>query len=295
MAGNQPYSQTPNGDAVWVFKLGGKAVYTTGPQSNPVVVSGSQEAPSPPPINKRRPVDNTAAGIVPPTEIWMARSNGNANSAADSTNTSSMVPSRLTVPLGTTVTFRNPGAETFTTTPNLKEHCATQFFEGKFNFRLQPGQTAQYTFDREGEYFYNDCTDPRPSGKVIVTLAPENAALKIEPQVLNFKGANGVFTGVNGTMQAMITVPAGWTLDKGPVGDPSTGPVIMVTPLTTQTFNAVSTAVDDGVLVAAFNRADIDNNVPSGDTVPLTVTANFLDSNGVQRKLQGTATVKVMK
>jgi outer membrane protein assembly factor BamB len=295
MAGNQPYSQTPNGDAVWVFKLGGKALYTTGPQSDPVVVSGSQEAPSPPPINKRRPVDNTAAGIVPPTEIWMARSNGNANSAADSTNTSSMVPSRLTVPLGTTVTFRNPGVETFTTTPNLKEHCATQFFEGKFNFRLQPGQTAQYTFDREGEYFYNDCTDPRPSGKVIVTLAAENAAMKIEPQVLNFKGANGLFTGVNGTMQAMITVPAGWTLDKGPVGDPSTGPVIMVTPLTTQTFNAVSTAADGGVLVATFNRADIDNNVPSGDAVPLTVTANFLDSNGVQRKLQGTATVKVMK
>ena len=81
-----------------------------------------------------------------------------------------MIPSQRTVPVGTTVTFRNPGVETFPTAPNVKEHCATQFFEGKFNFRLQPGQTAQYTFDREGEYFYNDCTDPRPVGKVIVTL-----------------------------------------------------------------------------------------------------------------------------
>ena len=27
---------------------------------------------------------------------------------------------------------------------NQKEHCATQFFEGRFNFRLQPGQSAQH-------------------------------------------------------------------------------------------------------------------------------------------------------
>ena len=104
----------------------------------------------------------------------MARSNNTATSTGDSVNTNSMIPSQRSVPVGTTVTFRNPGVETFPTAPNLKEHCATQFFEGKFNFRLQPGQTAQYTFDREGEYFYNDCTDPRPAGKVIVTLTPQD-------------------------------------------------------------------------------------------------------------------------
>src|SRR5205823_1228202 len=176
MAGNQPYSQTPNGDAVWVFKLGGNAVYTTGPRSNPVVVSGSAEAPTPKPIPRRRPVDNTAQGAVPANTIYMARSNGTATATKDSTATASMVPSTLTVPVGTTVTFTNPGDATFGVagSGNLLEHCATQFFEGLFNFRLQPGQSAQYTFDREGQYFYNDCTDPRPSGKVVVTLAAQD-------------------------------------------------------------------------------------------------------------------------
>ena len=69
------------------------------------------------------------------------------------------------------MTFRNPGAETFPLFPNVKEHCATQFFEGLFNPKLQPGQTFQYTFDREGEYWYNDCTDPRPTGRINVTAA----------------------------------------------------------------------------------------------------------------------------
>jgi outer membrane protein assembly factor BamB/plastocyanin len=300
MAGSQPYSQGGNGDAVFAFKLGGKSLYFTGPRSDPVYVSGSQEAPDALPIpNIRRPVDNTAAGTVPPNTIWMARSNGNANSAADSTNTSSMVPSRLTVPLGTTVTFRNPGVETFPTTPNVKEHCATQFFEGKFNFRLQPGQTAQYTFDREGEYFYNDCTDPRPVGKVIVTLTPEPADLRFDPSVVNFRAANGNFTSVNGPVQAVMTVPTGWKLGPGPVGlgDPTIGPVVLTTPLTTRVFSAVSAALsDDGkTLLATFDKGDIDNNVPVGDAVPLTVSANFLDGNGVKRKLQGTANVTVKK
>jgi hypothetical protein len=36
---------------------------------------------------------------------------------------------------------------------------------------LNPGESFQYTFDRAGEYFYNDCTDPRPTGKVVVVPA----------------------------------------------------------------------------------------------------------------------------
>ena len=192
MAGSQPYSQGGNGQSVWAFKLGGTAKYYTGPRSSPVFVTGSSEAPAPLPIpNWRRPVDNTAAGVVPANEIWMARSNNTATSTADSVNTNSMIPSQRIVPVGTTVTFRNPGVETFPTAPNMKEHCATQFFEGKFNFRLQPGQTAQYTFDREGEYFYNDCTDPRPTGKVVATLTPQDmpGALQFVPNVLNLRAA----------------------------------------------------------------------------------------------------------
>ena len=72
-----------------------------------------------------------------------------------------MTPTWMTVPVGTTVTFTNPAN-------NVNIHCATQFFEGLFNFRLAPGQSAQYTFNTPGEYFYNDCFSPRPTGKIVV-------------------------------------------------------------------------------------------------------------------------------
>ena len=77
-------------------------------------------------------------------------------------------PVYLRVPVGTTVTFLNPGAETFANFPNQKLHCATQFFEGLFNPKLSPGQSFSYTFRVKGEYFYNDCTDPRPTCKIVV-------------------------------------------------------------------------------------------------------------------------------
>jgi glucose dehydrogenase/plastocyanin len=286
MAGSQPYSQGGNGQSVWAFKLGGTAKYYTGPRSNPVYVSGSSEAPAPLPIpNWRRPVDNTAPGIVPANTIWMARSNGNANSAADSTNTSSMVPSQLRVPVGTPVTFRNPGVETFPNTPNVKEHCATQFFEGLFNFRLQPGETAQYTFNREGEYFYNDCTDPRPVGKVIVTAIPESVPGALEIDTLDLAAER--FTDVKGPIIAMFKVPAGYTFD---------GNVELTTPLTAQTFAAeeVETIADGKKLKIIFDKGLIDNNVPAGDAVPLTVSANFMHG-GVQKKLTSTTNVRVVK
>ena len=47
-------------------------------------------------------------------------------------------------------------------------HCATQFFEGKFNFSLAPGQSATYTFAQGGEFWFNDCHNPRSTGKIVV-------------------------------------------------------------------------------------------------------------------------------
>ena len=331
MGANQPYAQPGNGDALWAFKLGGKAVYTTGPRSKPVTVSGSSEAPAPiPNPNLRRPVDNTPGDGVPPNTIYIAYQRnatpagrgggrggppgapgapgappaaapgGRAAAAApagppvpvrDSTASASMLPSRLTVPVGTTVTFTNPGDAQISgpNTGNLKEHCATQFFEGKFNFRLKPGESAKYTFDREGEYYYNDCTDPRPTGKVIVTLAAESAPVQFTAPVLDFKSPTGVFTGVTGTVQAVMTVPAGWVLDKAT-------PVTLAGPLTAQTFAAVTATIAPGgtKLTATFNKADIDNNLPVGDAVAVKISANFLAS-GVQKKLAGTTNVKVVK
>lgn len=200
-----------------------------------------------------------------------------------------MLPSRLTVPVGTIVTFTNPGDAQIggPGTGNQKEHCATQFFEGLFNFRLQPGQSAQFTFTREGEYHYNDCTDPRPVGTVIVTLAAENAPVQFASNVLNFSSPTGLFTGVTGTVEAVMTVPSGWMLDRSV-------PVILTGPLTTQTFSAASASLNGTRLTATFNKADIDNNLPVGDSVPVKVSANFL-ANGVQKKLEGTANVRVVK
>ena len=41
-----------------------------------------------------------------------------------------------------------------------------------FDFRLAPGESATHTFDRAGEYFFNDCFSPRPTGKVEVVPQP---------------------------------------------------------------------------------------------------------------------------
>lgn len=292
MAGRQPYAQDFNGQAVFAFKIGGHALYHTGPRSNPDYVTGGQEAPAPPPVpNWRRPVGNTDEGIVPTHEIWIARSRGNANSTPDSTTTGSMVPSVRTVPVGTTVTFRNPGVETFPDAPNVLEHCATQFFEGEFNFRLQPGETAEFKFDKEGEYFYNDCTDPRPVGKVVVTLEAQDqpGALTFDMNELNMRPANGIFTSIQGEVTARFEVPAGYTFD-GPES------VKLTTPLTSLLFSARSANMtDDGrMLVLTFDKGLIDNNIPAGTAVPLTVSANFVHE-GVQKKLTSTATVRVVK
>lgn len=290
MAGGQPYSQGGNGDGIWAFKLGGTAKYYTGTRANPTIVSGSSEAPAPLPIvNWRRAVGNAAEGIVPANEVWLARSNGTATSTADSVDTAAMIPSVRTVAVGTTVTFRNPGVETLPNAPNLKEHCATQYFEGKFNFRLQPGQSAQHKFDKEGEYFFNDCTDPRPTGKVVVTLAPQDlpGALQFVPSTLNMRSPTGVFTGVQGLVTATFKVPAGHTLD---------GDVKLKTPLTNELFPTVQSSVssDGKTLIVTFDKGLIDNNLPVGDAVPLTVSANFVNA-GEQVKLVSTANVRVVK
>jgi hypothetical protein len=91
-----------------------------------------------------------------------------------------MNPTHMRVPVGTTVTFLNPGAATFPNFPNEKLHCATQFFEGLFNPKLNPGESFQYTFRREGEYFFNDCTDPRPTGKVVAYHVPQDVPGALE-------------------------------------------------------------------------------------------------------------------
>jgi PQQ-dependent dehydrogenase (methanol/ethanol family) len=136
------------GDHLWAFKLGGQVA----------------PAAAPPALSVRQPITAAAVeGSVVNNTVNIARNwtNG-ALGAAEATTQRSMAPQNLRVPVGTTVTFLNPLG-------NNTPHCATQFFEGLFNTGpLQPGQSFSYTFKQPGEYFYNDCTSPRTTGKVTV-------------------------------------------------------------------------------------------------------------------------------
>ncbi len=284
-----PYGNSlTQGDTLWAFKLGGSAKYTDAAGN---VVSGSSEAPTPAPLSIRRPVSGGAVeGSTVNNTVYLGRNSRNdVASARDSTSTSGMNPTFLRVPVGTTVTFLNPGAGTFTSFPNQKPHCATQFFEGVFNFKLNPDESAQYTFNRAGEYFFNDCTDPRPTGKIVAYHVPIDVpgALTFTPKTLNLGSANGVFTGVNGVVTAHFAIPDGYTVD---------GEVTLKTPLSSTLFSPISTNVGSGGkhLVAQFSKADIDNNIPEDDAVPLALNVNVLQ-NGVQQQLTSTVNVKVVK
>jgi len=145
-----PYGNSaPRGDYLWAFKLGG----TLPPAATPT-----------PPVIRRPVSGGPIEGSVVSNTVVLARTYNAATNTVgttESTAVNGMAPTHLRVPVGTTVTFTNPAT-------NQNAHCATQFFEGLFNFNLQPGQSATYAFTQAGEYFYNDCFSPRPTGKVEV-------------------------------------------------------------------------------------------------------------------------------
>jgi PQQ-dependent dehydrogenase (methanol/ethanol family) len=143
-----PFPDAPRGDYLWAFKLGGKV----------------PPLPAPKPPALRRDITAAAVeGTVVNNTVVLNRaySNGVVGSVElDTAN--AMAPQHLRVPVGTTVTFVNPDT-------NARPHCATQFFEGLFNTGpLAPGQVFAYTFTQAGEFFFNDCTSPRATGKVVV-------------------------------------------------------------------------------------------------------------------------------
>ena len=276
-----PYGRSvTQGDSLWAFKLGG--TYTT--------ESGSQEGPDTAPLSIRRPVGGAAVeGESVDNTVLLARTSrtDDTEAARDSVSTNGMQPTHLRVPVGTTVTFRNPGAETFPNFPNQKPHCATQFFEGEFNVKLQPGETYQHTFDRAGEYFFNDCTDPRPTGKIEVYLEPmdQPGALKFTPTRLDLGSGSGLFTGVDGKISAHFELPPGYEFDSD---------AVLVTPLSPTPIQASKVTANKNRIIVKFDAADVDNNVPTGE-VALTLRVNVLNSQGAQEQLRSTATVTVVK
>ncbi|MFJ6651839.1 PQQ-binding-like beta-propeller repeat protein [Microbacterium sp. NPDC091313] len=276
-----PYGNSvTRGDSLWAFKLGGDYV----------AESGSQEGADTAPLTIRRPVSGTAVdGATVDNTVLLARTSRTADTAAaqDSVAVNAMQPTHLRVPVGTTVSFRNPGAETFSNFPNLKEHCATQFFEGEFNARLQPGESYEHTFDRAGEYYFNDCTDPRPTGKIEVYLDAQDqaGALEFDQSRLQLGSPSGRFTDVTGSITATFALPDGYTYDSA---------AELLAPLTTSPVTPTDVRADGGDLVLTFDKADLDNNVPTG-SVDLTVRLDVLDSAGAQKRLSSTATVTVVK
>ncbi|GLZ01255.1 hypothetical protein Acsp02_85060 [Actinoplanes sp. NBRC 103695] len=276
-----PYgASVTQGDSLWAFKLDG--AYTT--------ESGSQEGPDTAPLTIRRPVQgDPVEGATVRNTVLLGRQDRTTDTAAarDSTSQRGMAPTHLRVPVGTTVTFLNPGAETFPDNPNRLSHCATQYFEGLFNPRLAPGERFEFTFDRAGEYYFNDCTDPRPAGKIEVYPTPRDlpGALRFVPSTLDLGSRTGVFTGVRGVVTATVRLPAGYRLD---------GDVVLRAPLSRTPVAAKHTTTLGRTLVVTFDRADLDNNVPVGDAVPLTLVAEF-QHQGKQQQLTSTATVRVVK
>ncbi|AWB86180.1 dehydrogenase [Mycetocola zhujimingii] len=275
-----PYgASVTQGDSLWAFKIGGK--YTT--------ESGSQEGPNTAPLSIRRPVNgNAVEGSTVDNTVLLARTSRTDDTAAarDSVSQNAMQPTRLRVPVGTTVTFKNPGAETFPNFPNLKPHCATQFFEGEFNAKLAPGETYQHTFDRAGQYYFNDCTDPRPTGMIEVYLTPQDTpgAASFIPSTLNLGARSGMFTDVDGKVGAYFKLPAGHRYESG---------AVLLTPLSSTPVTAAKVTDFRNHLFIQFNKADLDNNVPEGK-VPLTLVVNVLHK-GVQKQITSTVTVRIVK
>lgn len=146
-----PYGNSaPRGDYLWAFKVGGT----------------EPPAPTPAPPEVRRPVSGSpiaGASLPTPNTVFLGRvqTTSGAPGNSESTAVNAMSPTWMTVPVNTIVTFTNPVG-------NVNTHCATQFFEGAFNFKLAPGESAYHTFTQPGEYFFNDCHSPRPTGKIVV-------------------------------------------------------------------------------------------------------------------------------
>jgi glucose dehydrogenase/plastocyanin len=145
-----PYS-SPRGDHLWAFK----------------VMKGDEQglppAATPPAPSKRQPINAAAvAGASVNNTVLLARTSA---TGSESTSSNAMFPQHMAVPVGTTVTFRNPAN-------SVRNHCAVQFFEGLFRVGpLAPGESATYTFTQPGEYFYNDGCDnfqPNTTGKIVV-------------------------------------------------------------------------------------------------------------------------------
>jgi len=67
-------------------------------------------------------------------------------------------PYQLTVPIGSTVVWKNEDIESYSVT----------FNDQSFSERIEPGKNISKKFDAAGEYAYHDSVHGSPNGKIIV-------------------------------------------------------------------------------------------------------------------------------
>ena len=284
-----PYGNSiTEGDSLWAFKLGGSAKYTDAAGN---VVSGSSEAPTPAPLDIRRPVSGSAVeGSTVNNTVYLGRNSRNDVDERPRQHQHERNESDVHARSGRhDGDVPEPGCRHAPELPESEAALCDAVLRRTVQFQPEPGQSAQYTFDRAGEYFFNDCTDPRPTGKIVAYHVPIDVpgALKFTPKSLDLGSANGVFTGVNGVITAHFEIPDGYTVE---------GEVTLKTPLSSTLFSPVAMDVGSGgkQLDAQFSRAAVDNNIPEGESVPLVLNVTVLQ-NGAQKQLTSTVNVKVVK
>ncbi len=136
-----PYGDSvTQGDMLWAFKLGGTLQDGVGQPGEPD--AGAADDPS---AGRRHAVEGSTRAPTPSTSRATQPHRRHAPAARDGIAAGGMSPTQLRVPVGTTVTFLNPGAATFPNFPNLKPHCATQFFEGAVQRQAAAGRDRAST------------------------------------------------------------------------------------------------------------------------------------------------------
>jgi hypothetical protein len=158
---------------------------------------------------------------------------------------------------------REPGRGAGPLFPNTKMHCATQFFEGLFNPKLNPGQSFQYTFAKEGEYFYNDCTDPRPNrqGGGLSRPAGRSGRLAVRSQHPQHAAGQRRVHQRAGSGHGHVQGPGGLHARRQRAAQDAA--VDRAVP-----GGHASVTADGRTLIATFDKALIDNNMPAGDCRP---------------------------
>ena len=147
--GNVGGNATPNGDAVWAFKLNG----TLDPAQAPPPIATANAAFAGPPVTLGKPLEAPFGqasydNVLFDGTLYMD----------DFTFTASKVQ----IPAGTTITWHNNSPSVHTATDN-----GGSFDTGD----VQPGQDASVEFDTPGTYTYTCTPHPWMSGQIIVTPA----------------------------------------------------------------------------------------------------------------------------